>query len=53
MRKPSGIHVMFLDLKYCLEPGKTVEATPQFDIEFPLSAIGASRLLVRAQAAAP
>jgi periplasmic copper chaperone A len=48
MLKPSGIHVMFLELKHPLEPGKTVEATLQFDtagtvkVEFPIAAIGAS-----------
>jgi hypothetical protein len=29
--KPSGIHMMFLELKHPLEPGKTVEATLQFE----------------------
>jgi periplasmic copper chaperone A len=48
MLKPSGIHVMFLELKHPLEPGKAVEAILQFDtagtvkVEFPIAAIGAS-----------
>jgi copper(I)-binding protein len=39
---------MFLELKHPLEPGKTVEATLQFEkagtvkVEFPIAAIGAS-----------
>jgi periplasmic copper chaperone A len=46
--KPSGLHVMFLELKHPLEPGKTVEATLQLEkagtvkVEFPIAAIGAS-----------
>jgi periplasmic copper chaperone A len=46
--KPSGLHVMFLELKHPLEQGKTVEATLQFEkagtvkVEFPIAAIGAS-----------
>jgi periplasmic copper chaperone A len=46
--KPSGLHVMFIELKHPLEPGKTVEATLQFEkagtvkVEFPIAAIGAS-----------
>jgi copper(I)-binding protein len=47
MLKPSSVHVMFLDLKHPLEPGKTVAATLQFEkagpvqVEFPIAAIGA------------
>jgi periplasmic copper chaperone A len=46
--KPSGTHVMFLELKHPLERGKAVEATLQFEnagtvkVEFPIAAIGAS-----------
>ena len=46
--KPSGLHVMLVDLKQALEQGKTVEATLQFEkagtvkVEFPIAAIGAS-----------
>jgi copper(I)-binding protein len=46
--KPSGLHLMLVDLKHALEPGKTVEATLRFEkagtvkIEFPIAAIGAS-----------
>jgi hypothetical protein len=45
--KPSGFHIMFLDLTHPLEPGKTVEATLKFqnagsvDVQFPIAAIGA------------
>lgn len=45
--KPAGVHMMFLDLKHPLEPGKTVAATLQFEkagtvqVEFPIAAIGA------------
>src|ERR1700734_287112 len=47
MLKPAGVHMMFLDLKHPLEPGKTVAATLQFEkagtvqVEFPIAAIGA------------
>ena len=46
--KPGSLHVMFVDLKHPLEPGKTVEATLQFEkagtveVEFPIAAIGAA-----------
>jgi periplasmic copper chaperone A len=46
--KPSGLHVMLVDLKHPLEPGKTVEATLQLEkagtvkVEFPIAAIGAA-----------
>jgi len=46
--KPSGVHVMFLDLKQPLLPGKTVKATLKFDkagtvdVEYPIAAIGAA-----------
>ena len=46
--KPGGLHVMFVDLKQSLEPGKTTTATLQFEkagsikIEFPIAAIGAA-----------
>jgi periplasmic copper chaperone A len=46
--KPSGLHVMLVDLKQPLEQGKTAEATLKFDkagtvkVEFPIAAIGAS-----------
>ena len=46
--KPSGFHVMLVDLKHPLEKGKMVEATLQFEkagtvkVEFPIGAIGAS-----------
>jgi copper(I)-binding protein len=45
--KPSSLHVMFLDLKHPLEPGKTVAATLKFEhagtveVEYPIAAIGA------------
>src|SRR5262249_47758209 len=45
--KPADLHMMFLDLKHPLEPGKTVAATLQFEkagtvqVEFPIAAIGA------------
>jgi len=48
MLKPSGLHVMFVDLKHPLEQGKMVEATLKFekagtvDVEFPIAAIGAA-----------
>ena len=46
--KPSGLHLMLVDLKHPLEQGKVVEATLQFEkagtvkIEFPIAAIGAA-----------
>ena len=46
--KPSGFHVMLVDLKSPLEQGKTVEVTLQFEkagtvkVEFPVAAIGAA-----------
>jgi periplasmic copper chaperone A len=46
--KPSGLHLMLLDLKHPLEQGKVVEASLQFEkagtvkIEFPIAAIGAA-----------
>ena len=46
--KPSGVHVMFLDLKQPLQAGKTVKATLKFDkagtvdVEYPIAAIGAA-----------
>ena len=46
--KPSGLHIMLVDLKHPLEPGKTVEATLQFEkagmikVDFPIAAIRAS-----------
>lgn len=46
--KPSGFHVMLVDLAHPLEQGKTVEATLQFEkagtvkVEFPIAAIGAA-----------
>jgi copper(I)-binding protein len=45
---PSGFHVMFRDLKYPLEEGKTVKATLKFDkagnvdVECPILAVGAT-----------
>jgi len=45
--KPSSLHVMLLNLKHPLEPGKTVEATLKFEkagtaeIGFPILGIGA------------
>ena len=45
--KPSGLHVMFVNLKHPLEQGKTVEATLKFEragtaeIGFPILGIGA------------
>ncbi len=48
MLKPGGVHVMLIDLKQALAPGKMVEATLQFEkagtvkVEFPIAAIGAS-----------
>jgi copper(I)-binding protein len=46
--KPSGLHVMLMDLKHPLEQGKVIEATLQFEkagtvkIEFLVAAIGAA-----------
>ena len=46
--KPSGFHVMFVNLKHPLEQGKTAEATLKFEqagtvkVEFPIAAIGAA-----------
>jgi periplasmic copper chaperone A len=46
--KPSGFHVMLVDLKHPLETGKMVDATLQFEkagtvkVEFPIAAIGAA-----------
>jgi periplasmic copper chaperone A len=46
--KPSGLHLMLVDLKHPLEPGKTMEATLKFEkagtvkVDFPIAAIGAS-----------
>ena len=45
--KPSGLHVMLVDLKHPLEPGKTAEVTLQFEkagtlkVELPIAPIGA------------
>ena len=45
---PSGLHIMFRDLKHPLEQGKTVKATLKFenagtvDVEYPILAVGAS-----------
>jgi copper(I)-binding protein len=45
---PSGVHVMFIDLKHALKQGDKVEATLQFDkagsvkVIFPIAAIGAT-----------
>ena len=45
--KPGGLHMMFIDLKHPLEPGKTVEATLKFEqagtvkVEYPILALGA------------
>jgi len=46
--KPSGLHVMLVDLKHPLEQGKMVEATLRFEkagtvkVDFPIAAIGAA-----------
>jgi hypothetical protein len=46
--KPGSFHIMFVDIKHALEPGKTVKATFKLadgstvDVEFPIAAIGAS-----------
>ncbi|HEY1746778.1 MAG TPA: copper chaperone PCu(A)C [Xanthobacteraceae bacterium] len=48
MLKPSGLHLMLMELKHPLEPGKTVEATLKFEkagtvkVDFPIAGIGAS-----------
>jgi len=45
--KPGGLHMMFIDLKHPLEPGKTVEATLKLEqagtvkVEYPILALGA------------
>jgi copper(I)-binding protein len=45
--RPGGFHVMFVNLKYPLEQGKSVKATLKFDnagtvdVEYPVAAIGA------------
>ncbi len=45
--RPGGLHVMFVDLKHPLEPGKMVAATFKFEkagmveVEYPILAIGA------------
>ncbi len=45
--KPGGLHVMLVDLKQPLAPGKMAEVTLQFEkagtvkVEFPIAAIGA------------
>jgi periplasmic copper chaperone A len=46
--KPSGLHLMLMDLRHPLEQGKTVEATLHFEkagtikIDFPVAVIGAA-----------
>jgi periplasmic copper chaperone A len=46
--KPSGLHLMLMDLKRALKQGEAVEATLQFDkagtvkVTFPVAAIGAT-----------
>ena len=46
--KPSGLHVMLVNLKHPLEQGKTVKATLKFDtagtidVDYPIAAIGAA-----------
>ena len=46
--RPSGFHVMLVDLKQPLQQGKMAEATLKFEnagtvkVEFPIAAIGAS-----------
>ena len=46
--KPSGFHLMLVDLKQPLQQGKTAEATLKFEnagtvkVEFPIAAIGAA-----------
>ena len=46
--KPSGFHVMLVNLKHPLEQGKTVKATLKFDtagtidVDYPIAAIGAA-----------
>jgi hypothetical protein len=45
--KPGGLHMMLVDIKHPLEPGKTVEATLQFEkagtvtVEMPVLPFGA------------
>jgi periplasmic copper chaperone A len=46
--KPSGLHMMLVNLKHPLEQGKTVKATLKFDsagsvdVDYPVAAIGAA-----------
>ncbi len=46
--KPSGLHVMMVNLKHPLEQGKTVKVTLKFetagtiDVDYPIAAIGAA-----------
>ena len=46
--KPGGLHVMLVNLKHPLEPGKSVKATLKFDsagsvdVDYPIAAIGAA-----------
>jgi periplasmic copper chaperone A len=46
--KPSGLHLMLMDVKRALKQGDAVEATLQFDkagtvkVAFPVAAIGAT-----------
>jgi periplasmic copper chaperone A len=46
--KPSGLHVMLVNLKHPLEQGKTIKATLKFDtagsidVDYPIAAIGAA-----------
>jgi copper(I)-binding protein len=48
MLKPSGFHMMLVNLKHPLEPGKVVKATLKFEnagtinVEYPIAAIGAA-----------
>ena len=48
MLKPSGFHVMLVNLKHPLQQGKTVNATLKFEnagtinVEYPVAAIGAA-----------
>ncbi len=47
MLKPSGFHIMFVELKHPLQQGQTIKATLKFDkvgtidVEYPVAAIGA------------
>ncbi len=47
MLKPSGFHMMFVDLKHPLQQGQTIKVTLKFDnagtvdVEYPVAAIGA------------